>query len=163
MKQIQLTQGLVAFVDDEDFEYLNQWKWYAHKKGNSFYAIRNGSRKDNNGKQYGIKMHRIVLGEIDQNLFVDHIDHNGLNNCKSNLRTATNAENCRNMRIIRGLSKYKGVYQKKGRSGWIARIGGNERKFLGRFNSEEEAAMAYNKAALEIYGEFSYLNEVKCG
>jgi len=103
---IPLTQGKFTVVDAEDYPSLSQFTWFAEGTPNNYYAVRK-----ENGKS--IKMHRQILNAPDH-LVVDHIDHNGLNNRKSNLRLCTFAENCRNLRNIRPkTSKYKGVHWRK--------------------------------------------------
>ena len=109
MREIQLTQGQIALVDDEDFENLNQFKWYANKHGNTFYAGRN-IRVDGKWKQ--VYMHHTILNGKR----IDHIDHNGLNNQKSNLRLCTQGQNMMNTQkrencssIYKGVSFYKGI------------------------------------------------------
>jgi len=165
MKEIKLTYGEIALVDDEDYEYLNQWKWHTDHDG---YAIRGGWL---NGKKYNYRMHRVILGLTDSKIQTDHRDHNLLNNQKSNIRACTHSENQRN-KIPKGRSKYLGVmYQKrhfKTTSGRIfdyeeiiARIRINGKyKRIGRFNTEEEAALAYNKYAEKYFEEFANLNKI---
>ena len=157
MKEIALSQGLVALVDDEDFEELNKYRWYAHKpKGaNVFYAIRHP--KMIKGVRLGkIAMHAEVVGFKG----ADHIDGNGLNNQKSNLRKATVSQNGANRRKQKGtVSKFKGVDLLPKTQKWRARIMvGWKRQTLGYFDSELEAAKAYDKAAVELCGEFANLN-----
>lgn len=156
MKEIPLSLGLVAFVDDEDFEWLNQWKWYAVKKHKIFYAERTTSDRKH------LKMHRLILGLSDQSVLCDHIDGNGLNNCRANLRACSHTENMRNTRPHPGFSKYKGVQPRYNKSlKWAAYIRiNNKEKCLGRFDSEEEAARHYNLAAKETFGDFARLNDV---
>jgi hypothetical protein len=98
--------------------------------------------------------------QAPKGLVVDHIDHDGLNNRKSNLRIATAAENRRHCRKVKGgSSKYKGVYRHKGANKWSAKIGINGRCiFLGYFDNEIEAAKAYDKAAKEHHKEFAVFN-----
>lgn len=160
MKEIKLTQGLTTQVDDDDFDYLNQWNWYAHKDSNTFYVDRvvwtNKSCKT-------IKMHRIIMNTTD-GVQVDHRDHNGLNNQKSNLRNCTISENNRNSCAF-GRSKYRGVSYtsciKNGkRYEYItASIKVNKKHIgLGVFKTEEAAARAYDEKAKELHGEFANLN-----
>ena len=103
------------------------------------------------------------IPNIENKEQVDHIDRNKLNNHISNLRWATCSENLGNQLSRKGsTSKYKGVYFHKSRGKWMARIKVNgKRKYLGRFKYEKEAALAYNKAAKEIYGEFALLNNME--
>lgn len=150
MKQIPLTQGKFATVDDEDYEFLNQWKWYLSNTG---YAVRN-----ENGKT--ISMQRVILS-TPIGLHSDHIDHDRLNNCRMNLRVCLPRENKANRKKQDGISKYKGVTWHKHNSRWTAQIMANGRKiYLGSFSSEEDAAQAYNFAAAEYHGEFAHINKV---
>ena len=153
MKEIQLSRGMVALVDDEDFESLNQYKWHALQHRNTFYASRY-SRVDS--KQKYIRMH----GEIMNGSGIDHIDHNGLNNQKSNLRFCTNSENAMNRIKMRNTSSiYKGVTFHKPNKKWMAQIKINGNKtHIGMFTSEIEAAKAYNAKAIELFLEFANLN-----
>lgn len=154
MKTIKLTKGQFAIVDDEDFEFLNQWKWFASKDKNTFYA----------NKRHGktiLQMHRLIMnpkkGEV-----IDHINLNGLDNRKKNLRICSPKENIRNApKRMKATSKFKGVYLPSGKDKWRAtiRIDG-KKKNLGTFASELEAAIAYNNAALKHFGEFAYLNSL---
>ena len=148
-KQIPLTQSKFAIVDDEDFEYLNQWKWYVHKNGNNFYAVRGFPKR--------IQMHRVVMNTSD-GIEVDHIDGNGLNNTRSNLRNCTHVQNMQNRKKNSdNTSGYKGVdwHNEK----WRAQITINKKiVFLGYFSSIEDAAHAYDTAAKEGHGNFAKTN-----
>ena len=156
-KRIPLTQGKFAIVDDEDYDWLMQWKWCIFKsKGIIKGACRN-IRKPR--KIIKILMHREIM-HAPQDKQIDHKDHNILNNRKENLRLCTNSQNAQNQRPIRGgFSKYKGVCRLKGSSKWVAQI-----KFLGKsvtlgtFTNELQAAKAYNEKAKEVFGEFACLN-----
>lgn len=160
MKEIKLTQGKVALVDDDDFEYLNQWKWTGLKKGKTFYAVRNDK-----GKR--IYMHRQILCVTASNILVDHEDHNGCNNQRYNIRKCNKSQNqCNIGAYSTNTSGYKGLYYDKRNSlnRWTAYIMVNgKRTFLGSFNSKEDAALEYNKKATELHGEFANLNILPCG
>ncbi len=149
---IPLTQGKFAIVDAEDYDRLNQYQWYACKCKSTFYACRCEGGKT-------IRMHREIM-RAPKELICDHINHNGLNNRKSNLRLCTHAQNCYNQQASStGTSKYKGVSWHKCSGKWSARVR-RDRKFynLGDFENEIEAAMAYDKKAKELFGEFAYPN-----
>lgn len=155
MKEIKLTQGKVALVDDEDFKALNQFKWYAHKYRNTFYANRGVGL---NGKQITQSMHGVIMNGKG----IDHHDHNGLNNQKSNLRLCTQSENCMNRSKMGNTSSiYKGVHFHKPNNKWLSslRINGKH-VHLGLFVSEIDAARAYNAKAVELFGEFVNLNNI---
>jgi hypothetical protein len=137
---------------------LNKHKWYADKRSNTFYAIRCvGPRR----KLTYIRMHREIIHPPDH-LVVDHINHNGLDNRKANIRPSTRAQNNRNRLIIKrkgASSKYKGVSWRKRKKKWLARICVNgEKKLVGYFKDEIQAAKAYDKAAKKYHGEFASLN-----
>lgn len=160
MKEIKLTKGYVTLVDDEDYECLNQWKWYAYVGKYTVYAIRGeriGNRLDN--KMMRILMHRYIM-DTPIGLQTDHIDHNGLNNQKNNLRICTVAENQYNQNP-RGKSKYIGVsfcVRKYSTSIRISITAGEKRIHRGGFKTEEDAAIARDKLAVQYHGEFANLN-----
>ena len=160
MKEIPLTQGQVTLVDDQDFAFLSQWKWYAHEnKKDRWQAVRNYRRHEKRGL---LLMHRLLLGAPDGKE-VDHIDGDGLNNSRRNLRLSTRQENSRNTRKWRRrtTSRFKGVWWdgRPGRRKWGVRITINGRsKHLGTFCSEEVAASAYDSAALTYFGRFARPN-----
>lgn len=155
MKEIKLTKGKVTVVDDYDFEWLNQWKWYARENGNTFYA----QRRKGNGTE---KMHRLILGLVTKDQIADHKDGNGLNNQRTNLRAVTLSQNASNRRSkLNGTSKYLGVNWHKKEKRWNASIRKNGKLVcLGGFSKEEDAALAYNTGALKLHGEFANLNKV---
>lgn len=156
-REISLTQGKVAIVDPEDYAYLNNFKWCAFKSRSVFYAVR---LIRVNGKQKMLMMHHVVLPRI-VGRETDHINHNGLDNRKCNLRQCSRSENQHNRRNQRGKksSQYKGVYWKKDHHLWLAAVRLNN-KIIWRkyFNSEIEAALAYDATARKYYGEFACTN-----
>jgi hypothetical protein len=161
MREIQLTRGKVAFIDDEDYDWLTNWSWHTKIDKKNFYAIRKIIGED--GKQKKVYMHRQIMGLTNPTDKVDHIDGNGLNNQKYNLRKATTVENCWNSRKRVGInhsSKFKGVSNYKPGK-WRATIICNGKRFhLGCYNSETECAEAYNNAALLMFGQFAKLNDI---
>ncbi len=145
-KLIPLTQGKFAIVDDEDYDWLMQWNWYY-----KVYAARSKSKSHS-----AILMHRLILpGKM-----IDHKNGNELDNRKCNLRECTRAENSYNQKGQKNsTSKYKGVHWIKKRGIWHACIiNGLSTTFLGSFRNEEDAAKAYNEAAIKYFGEFARLN-----
>jgi hypothetical protein len=153
-KQIPLTKGRFALVDDEDFEYLVQFKWHACQARNVFYAKRRIGKRI---PHTDLPMQNAIMG-VPPGVQVDHKDHDGLNNTRENLRVCTNAENnCNKGKQSNNTSGYKGVHSLRGK--WQAQIKSNgTKKYLGVFNTPEEAARAYDKVARELHGEFAYLN-----
>lgn len=159
MKEIQLTQGKVALVDDEDFEYLNQWKWHALISRNTFYAIRHLRIEKKIVKS--ILMHRFIMN-TDKYLVVDHLNGNTLDNRKYNLRNCTHSENIRNQKLsIKNTSGYKGVSWSINKKKWVVQIQCENKKiFIGYFINSIDAAIAFNEAAIKYHGEFANLNKI---
>jgi hypothetical protein len=151
MKQIKLTQNTFAIVDDEDYPYLSKFKYHVKKKSPTrWYAARLESR---NGKQITIYMHMDIM-KPKKGFDVDHEDHNGLNNQRYNLRECTHAQNTRNKhKSSNNKSGYKGVIKMGNK--WRAKI---RQIYLGLFDSPIDAARAYDKKALELFGEYAALN-----
>lgn len=145
MKQIPLTKGMAALVDDADFEWLSQWRWHAHPTSCTTYAVRT---KIIGGVKSKIWMHRLINGTLD-GLSTDHLDGDGLNNQRANLRSATQRDNLLNRaKWHKGTaSKHRGVYL-DGRDGsWFSSITVNRKQvYLGRFKSIEDASKAYQDA-----------------
>ena len=150
-KLIPLTQGKFAIVDAEDYDRLSKYKWCANKSRRSYYAVRsNGQRQ--------IRMHRMITS-APKGLFVDHINHNGLDNRKTNLRLCTESQNNLNRRPYGKTSRYKGVSRHKKTNRYLAAICYQGKRFhLGTFRDEVDAAKAYDKKARELFGQFAYLN-----
>lgn len=161
MKEIQLTQGKVTMVDDEDYDELMKFKWYAYKsKGRYrtiFYAGRNKRKSDT------IKfcaMHIIIMGDMPDGYFVDHIDGDGLNNQRHNLRLATKSQNgCNCNSTPNTSSKFKGVSLYSNCHLFSSELTLNRIKIkIGYFKNELEAAIAYDFVALKYHGEFAKTN-----
>ncbi len=162
MKTIKLTQGKKAMVDDEDYAWLNQWKWYAHKDRNTYYAVRDTSHRT--PKREYIRMHRLILGlKKGDGKLSDHWNHNGLDNRKSNLRLCTYSQNAQNrIPLENTASRFKGVDWQKGAKKWCASITNNGKcVHLGLFDSEIQAAKKYDETARGLFGEFAYTNFLK--
>lgn len=161
MKLIPLTHEKFAQVDDDDFEYLNQFKWYAKKGKKTYYAARTGSMK-NKVAGKNIFMHREIIKLTDSKIFGEHKDHNGLNNQRNNLREATCSENNKNKSSC-GKYAFLGVSEKKvGKYSYCrATIKANGKYIhLGYFKTEIEAALKYNEAAKIYHKEFANLNVI---
>ena len=154
MKEIQLTQGKVAFVDDEDYNKVSHLFWYVQFSRKTAYA-----RAYNPETKKQVRMHRIIMGITDPSITIDHKNGDGLDNQRDNLRAATIQQNAMNMRKHKGSSIYKGVSFSYGK--WSAQIRiGKKMLTLGRFTDQKEAALAYNEAAIKHYGEFARLNTI---
>lgn len=155
-KEIPLTKGKIAIVDAEDFEWLNKYSWYYEDNG---YACRRKTFGHYDSAK--VYMHREILGYVPPVKVADHINGNRLDNRRDNLRKVTQSKNAINSPPRKGTSKYKGVHWNKGYGRWVAKI---EKEgayyYLGQFDCEINAAIAYNKKARELFGEYAYLNKV---
>jgi hypothetical protein len=153
MKEIKLSQGKVALVDDDDYAWLSQWNWH-YALG---YARSNIMQPD--GRRQSVFMHRKIL-EPPDHLVTDHVNRNGLDNRRSNLRSVTHAENMLNCGARKtSSSKYKGVSFRAAAGKWVAQIQFNKKLiFLGFFDSESDAAKCYDVYAVKLHGEFAYTN-----
>jgi hypothetical protein len=154
MKEISLNKGFTTQVDDEDYKYLNQFKWRVAIYNHTSYARRTLWIKGEN-RSISLHMHRVILN-VPIGMQVDHIDHNGLNNQKSNIRICTETQNHRNKKPN---GKYRGISWVPKLKKWRAYIFINNRQiWVGAFIDDISAAKARDEAAKEIYGEFATLN-----
>lgn len=159
MKIIPLTRGLSALVDDEDFQELSKHKWYAKSmRTGKFYACRDAWP---NGKRVHIQMHREILG-LGKGEQADHRNGNGLDNQRRNIRKCIASQNYANRdRKQNTTSRFRGVSWFKRDSRWVTHISKFHKTYnLGYYDSEIDAAIAYNRKAEEFFGEFARLNEI---
>ncbi len=139
-------------IDELDYDLFNTYKWSIYTRKNNVWYAR--TRIDGEA----VLLHRLIM-QVSKGEEIDHINHNGLDNRRSNLRICTPAQNRANMQKHKGVSKYKGVG--KSRNRYRAYIMQDySQTHLGMFDTEEEAAFAYNQAALELFGEFAHLNKI---
>lgn len=148
MKEILLTHGFVTLVDDEDFEWLSQWRWAAREnQSGTFYAVRYQVHRV-------IQMHRVIM-EAPKELEVDHKNGDALDNRRCNLRLCTHQQNMHNRKLSKNnTSGYKGISFRKRSQKWYASIN----VFIGSYDTSEEAARAYDTKAIELFGEFAKPN-----
>lgn len=147
-KVVPLTQGQYALVDEEDYERVMQHNWCTVKGDSTYYA---------ENIVLG-RMHRFIMGVTDKDIFLDHKNNCGLDNRKTNLRKATKQQNSFNVKKRKGLNRYKGVTAIP-RGKFKARITLCYHNYhIGYFDTEEEAARAYDMKAKELFGEFAWLN-----
>jgi hypothetical protein len=161
MKRIPLTRGYFALVDDADFETVSQFKWWAEVSKHTVYAVRSVPAIKRGGHNSSQKMHRYLTGVTDPKIEVDHEDGNGLNNQRYNLRPTNKIQNQRNRanRPTTAASQFKGVTLDSRNQRWQARIQlDSKRLHLGMFPTEHAAALAYDVAAREHFGEFANTN-----
>ena len=150
-REISLSRGRVALVDDDMYDFLMQWKWHAHQRHDGKFD----ARTQVNRKQ--ICMHRLIIN-TPLGMQTDHIDRNTLNNQRDNLRPCTNGQNSANRAKSRGAqSQFKGIFLAGKR--WRAVISiGRKHIHLGHFANEIDAAKAYDQAARERFGDFAHCN-----
>lgn len=159
MKEIVLTRNKVSLVDDEDFEAASKYLWYAKKSyasENLFYAARSVGPK---GKQKTVYLHNFILGNIGLH---DHIDGDGLNNQRYNLRPATGVQNGRNHKKRKdNLSGFKGVYWVNREQRWVSCLQVDKKLlYFGYFKDKTEAAKAYDLGAVKYFGQFAKTNQM---
>jgi HNH endonuclease/AP2 domain len=150
--EIRVGRQHVAHVDDSDYELVSGYNWVPFKDRNATYARRRWFADGHHRYQF---MHNLILGAVG----VDHVDRDGLNNRRENLRCASNAQNQANRRCQAHSSAYKGVFWAADRNAWRAsiRVDGRTRH-LGQFDDEHAAAQAYDVAAREFHGDFAGVN-----
>ena len=150
--------GMVTIIDDLDYDLVTRNKWRAHRQRDGlFYAIRTRTSADPPGTPLTVYLHRVIANTPNGSL-TDHRDRDGLNNQRSNLRTATKRQNgCNCPNRVHNTSGYRGVRQRG--NGWVAQITAFRRNhYLGYFHTPEEAARAYDRKAREFHGEFATTN-----
>jgi hypothetical protein len=155
MKEIMLTQGAVSVVDDEDFEMINSFKWQIRRNKYTSYACRIYRTKDGRKE---MSIHQMIL-KPKEGYQIDHIDGDGLNNRRDNLRYVTKGQNRMNMKNVNPFSssKFKGVTLFRNK--WMAQLRYNDKHYyLGVFHGEIDAARAYDKKAIELFGVFARPN-----
>lgn len=154
MKEIPLTQGKVALVDDTDYEQISAFRWHAIQRASGlWYAARNSGRRGHK------ELMHCVIAQMSRRGLVDHRDGDGLNNTRFNLRPCTASQNQMNRKHnTSAICKFKGIWKTPAGT-YQARVEtGGRRFFLGTFHSEDEAARAYDAKATELFGEFAHLN-----
>lgn len=152
---IPLDKGLFAIIDEADYDIVSLHKWYARKNNRNTYATSCNNKR--------LHMHRLIMGVSNSKIYVDHKNHNGLDNRKDNLRIVTHSQNmCNKRSYTNSTSTYKGVHWNNGKSLWTTqiRIPKGKTIHVGHFKDENEAAAAYNIKAIELHGEFACLNNI---
>lgn len=158
---IALSRGKVALIDDDDSQLVGEYRWWLYPVATTTHHA--GTQiTDSHGNRHYLAMHRLIMN-APAGMDVDHINGNGLDNRKINLRLCARGENVRNRRPqVRRSSRYKGVVWHKQTNCWMARISLHSKEhYLGLFHNELDAARAYNAAAKKLHGSFARLNELE--
>lgn len=151
LEQIKLTNNKVALIDSEDYKLVSKYKWYCSNNCGKLYAV--------NKNKKVLYMHRLIIS-APKGYEVDHINGDGLDNRKSNLRLCSSSQNKYNQKISTiNTSGFKGVTWNKNRNKWQSQIGcGKKYKYLGLFKDKHAAAKAYNEEASKLFGKFARVN-----
>lgn len=155
MREIKLTQGKKALVDDEDYELISKYKWVCAKEPKVSYALTSIIK---NGVRTTMRMHRLIMKIFDPKIQIDHKNNNGLDNRKENLRICNRRQNNMNTSLQKNnTTGYKGVVRRKNR--YVAQTYWDKKHiYIGSFLTAEEAARAYDKKVKELHSEFAKLN-----
>src|SRR3990167_1985734 len=158
MQQLPISKGKITIISDEDYTQLAQHKWRVYINSGKLYAARWEKGKTMKTRKH-IKMHQVIMNPL-KGLIVDHIDGDGLNNRRDNLRIVSNRQNTINRRKSVGTSsQFKGVYKAKNTIKWRSYIKTNNRQiYLGMFDTEHQAALVYDLWAKDMFGQYAKLN-----